>query len=56
MENEILGKVLEKLFEGGGFFWGFISGGMLMLVFRETVVRFLVKKVLKWKNGQNGKK
>ena len=51
MEEQIISRVLEKVLEGSGFMWGFISGGCLMLIFRETVVRFIVIKLLKWKNG-----
>lgn len=52
MENEIIKQLLEKVFEGGGFLWGFLSGSLVMLIFRKTVVRFLVLKVLKWKNDK----
>lgn len=51
MENEIFSRILEKVFEGGGFFWGFVTGGIVMLIFRETVVKFIVLKIFKWKNG-----
>ncbi len=51
MENELLTMFAKKVLEGGGFLWGFISGGVVMLIFRETVVKFIVIKVLKWKNG-----
>ena len=51
MENEIITRVMEKVLEGSGFMWGFIIGGCLMLIFRETVVKFIVIKLFKWKNG-----
>jgi len=51
MENEIISKILEKVLSGGGFGWGFFVGGCFMLVFREVVVKFIVKKIFKWENG-----
>jgi len=51
MENEIIARILEKVMEGSGYMWGFVSGSLVMLVFRETVVKFIVLKIFKWKNG-----
>lgn len=56
MENEIVKQILEVVFKNSGFLHGFISGGLLMLIFRKTVVRFLVCKVFKLKDDKKNKK
>ena len=51
MEEQIITRILEKVLNGSGFAWGFFAGGFAMLIFRETVVKFIVLKIFKWKNG-----
>ena len=52
MEEQIISRILEKILEGSGFMWGAVVGGCVMLIFRETVVKFIVLKIFKWKNGE----
>ena len=50
MEENTIIEVVKQLGENGSFVHGLLAGGVLGVVFKKTIVKFLVKKVLGIKN------